>query len=545
MSTAALVSTRDTPVDAQKEQSDPQKQPLTNGSNHSSEQSTTNDKAAGAVLSSDLTKVLSQISRSGACPGIPWTHAPPQLLPVPKRPDASTKKPDNSGGAFRAPTYYGPSPSKKSRLSNGSTSTITTQQRKRPLLVLRSSNPYSGSDSDSEATSTHSEVYPDSTSLREVVRNSMILVLDSYNAQHSYKLAPSEKSLDSATAFARRKQSLLQLLPETPPFTLQRVAEVLLTPERYYKQTHKLCNCLQKLLLVQASASDFGGSFGGDSWQRRREDMELKALAEERHRLHEEFRQRRMERRASNMSEDTGSTDDKGTTPTPLSPNPKDVLLSGTSSVGSPGDGLEATEGESPEEMLEAAARASLRSKFDHVGIDPHSPTGPRDVRAMVDRGLTNSPPPPALATLRHGHDEHHHGVNRPPSPILFNAGGAPPEAPAIPAAHANPNIHLLQVHHAAALAGVSPLDLIGLAAAKEADFESRSSASSDFDSESDVSFDDSASDRSDDSTPEGIAAARAIALNRQRLAMFQKGEVDEAAPAEDSGGSDSSDMVE
>jgi hypothetical protein len=151
------------------------------------------------------------------------------------------------------------------------------------------------------------------------------------------------------------------------------------------------------------------------------------------------------------------------------------------------------------QEMLEAAARASLRAKFDHVGIDPHS-SPDRDVRSIAEnRGMTNSPPPPSLAmsaapqnlALPHGHagvggfvrhhlaeqhaDHHadHHAVARVHSPILFSAGNESPT-------HATSNIHLLQLHQAVALAGVSlghvnssPLDLMNLAGTREsADLE-------------------------------------------------------------------------
>jgi hypothetical protein len=107
----------------------------------------------------------------------------------------------------------------------------------------------------------------------------------------------------------------------------------------------------------------------------------------------------------------------------------------------------------------------------------------------------------------------------------------------------------------------------------KDVDLESRSSASSDVDSESDdISFDDSASDRSDGSDSghyEPFSAARAMALNRmqqqQRLqsrmltsigsyqhqneagfrppndSEYQSGDSNESTLAEDSGGSDSS----
>lgn len=56
-----------------------------------------------------------------------------------------------------------------------------------------------------------------------------------------------------------------------PPFTIQRVAEVLLSPDRYYTQTHKLCNCLEKLLLVTTLSTEFGGHTGGDCSQNRTE----------------------------------------------------------------------------------------------------------------------------------------------------------------------------------------------------------------------------------------------------------------------------------
>jgi hypothetical protein len=105
----------------------------------------------------------------------------------------------------------------------------------------------------------------------------------------------------------------------------------------------------------------------------------------------------------------------------------------------------------------------------------------------------------------------------------------------------------------------------------KEADLESRSSASSDVDSESDdISLDDSASDRSDGSDSghnEHLSAARAMALSRmqqqQRLqsrmqislgnyhqsegvrppadSEYQSGDSIDSMRAEDSGGSDSS----
>ena len=39
---------------------------------------------------------------------------------------------------------------------------------------------------------------------------------------------------------------------------------------KYYGQTHKLCNALEKLLLVTSPSSAFGGVTGGDTSQNRR-----------------------------------------------------------------------------------------------------------------------------------------------------------------------------------------------------------------------------------------------------------------------------------
>jgi hypothetical protein len=149
------------------------------------------------------------------------------------------------------------------------------------------------------------------------------------------------------------------------------------------------------------------------------------------------------------------------------------------------------------QEMLEAAARASLRTKFDHVGIDPHS-SADRDVRSIAEnRTMASSPPPPSLAmsaapqnlALPHGHagvggfvrhhlpEQHadHHALARVHSPILFSDGNESHT-------HATTNIHMLQLHHTVALADVShtsghanpsPLDLMNLAGRREsADLE-------------------------------------------------------------------------
>ena len=48
--------------------------------------------------------------------------------------------------------------------------------------------------------------------------------------------------------------------PVEPPFTIQRICEILVEPTKYYSQTHKLCNALEKLLLITSPEGSFGGA---------------------------------------------------------------------------------------------------------------------------------------------------------------------------------------------------------------------------------------------------------------------------------------------
>lgn len=481
--------------------------------------------------------------------------------------------------------------------------------------------------------------------LQESFRVALGNVLDHfYKHRGGYKLSPAEKrryetvdasdvtenmggenkpqGLSSEVVFQQRRQKLLSMmLPETmpqnrkmeptqgPPFTIQRIAEVLVSPERYYTQTHKLCNCLEKLLLVKSSTEAFGGSRGGDTSQTRREEQEMAALANEKGRQESELRQRRLRRRMSSPSDDvTGDTSNSDGGARPAWGYGKDEMKDQKKSPREkPNDGQDhrsprqrskndhGSSDEASKEILDAA-KASLRSKFDHVGIDPHSPD--RDVRAIAEsRSMTNSPPPPSLAMSAapsnialQGHSgvsgfvrqhlpeqtgDHQH-LARVPSPILFSSGDGS-------GMHATTNMHMLQLHHAVALAGVqlgrsTSLDLMGIPQHNNLvnstdNTDGRSSTSnSDVDSESDdISFDDSASDRSDGSDSgsyyePSFTAARAMALNRiqqqQRLqsrvltslnlhqsegfrppadSEYQSGDSIDSTRAEDSGGSDSS----
>ena len=414
--------------------------------------------------------------------------------------------------------------------------------------------------------------------LRDVFHGAIEIVLDDYfERKGGYKLSPAEKRrfekpemnpnssteyrITAQDIFSQRKARLLKLMdakdtsqhtstgtgtdPETtgPPFTIQRIAEVLVAPGRCYTQTHKLCNCLEKLLLIKASTGAFGGSNGGDSLQNQLEERELAALADERGRVNSEY-YRRNKRRASSFSEDPN-----------LSLGSDDVKMNGTDRHDDDDD--DRNNDASEKEKLEAAARASLRTKFDHIGNEHLAPaTSDRDVRALAEsRGMTNSPPPPSLSlgaagapgigipghsSLLHpgnGHTDQDHpqSLARVPSPILFSTANEAPGGPHVSGLNAGTsNMQLLQMNHANALSGVSAFELMNPQSIptghflREGDLESRSSGASS-DTESDVSFDDSASDRSDGSDYEPFSAARAMALTRiqqqQQRRLLQYGE--------------------
>ena len=122
------------------------------------------------------------------------------------------------------------------------------------------------------------------------------------------------------------------------------------------------------------------------------------------------------------------------------------------------------------QEMRQSVARASLRSKFDHVCIDPHSSID-RDARAVaIHRGLTNSPPPPGL-TLPGGLPSHsvsgfvrqhiqekpdnHFLTVRSPSPLVFVSSDVT-ATHSIGNTQSSQSVNLLHIHHAVGLSSVS-----------------------------------------------------------------------------------------
>lgn len=231
-------------------------------------------------------------------------------------------------------------------------------------------------------------------------------------------------------------------------------------------------------------------------------DEKGRQLADEKGRQESELRQRRLRRRTSSPSNDfdvDSSNDGVWRSLTKEEAVAHDYRRStsmekkadgyyGHAQGASPKAGASGSSEASSREMLEAAARASLRTKFDHVGIDPHS-SSDRDVRHIAEnRGMTNSPPPPSLAmsaapsniahagvagfVRQHLPESDHHTIARVPSPILFSPGNESP----MHATHTNMN--LLQLHHTIALAGAlsrpPPLDLMGnlLGTSDNADLE-------------------------------------------------------------------------
>jgi PPP4R2 len=235
-------------------------------------------------LPSDLRKILRQVARNGRCSWLPWQRGDDQQLLVAKirkvathqngkrkRPDTSGQS-DRSGSEFEDSTHYECDSEGTSTTTNSELSADKRNKQQRRLQTT--------------TTGANRSRY---TSLVQAFATAIGLVLDnSYRTQGGYKMSPAEirmyatagKKLTPKEVFQQRRQRLIALVNhehngngrrDGPPFTMQRMAEVLLAPDRYYKLTHKLCNCLEKLLMIRSSIQAFGGSTGGQTSQSRRE----------------------------------------------------------------------------------------------------------------------------------------------------------------------------------------------------------------------------------------------------------------------------------
>ncbi len=380
-------------------------------------------------------------------------------------------------------------------------------------------------------------------------------------------------------------------------------------------------------MLVNSSIDSFGGSTGGDTSQRRREERELAALADEKGRQETKLRERRIALRKAPVDElvtedpidefpVSRSNDTTNDTNWEID---KAGLFAGKSAKEIIGRNLQSmplaqkismsasADPNTSREMLEALTRASLRSRFDPVteNDSQHTLQNATTERDITDhRKMTTSPPPsslpmnsgstsaPNVAVANpvdaNGHGRNHVSSEHPQHNEEHDMVGRYLEATAT-------NMNLLQYHHAVALAGgvtlnrsnnPSSLDnymsfdastisqirsqanIAGTGPGSESTDGRSSASNSDIDSESDdISFDDSASDRSDGSdsgsSNEPFTAARAMLLNRiqqqQRLQSrhqgdglrpstdsdYQSGDSIDSTKAEDSCGSDSSSSEE
>ena len=91
--------------------------------------------------------------------------------------------------------------------------------------------------------------------LLEVLTGKLAQVLQRYQSTYG----PCESETDEVS-FAERRNMLTEALRsfDGPPFTVQRLAEVLLNPEPQYAATHKLMNGLEKLLSVSSTLQSIG-----------------------------------------------------------------------------------------------------------------------------------------------------------------------------------------------------------------------------------------------------------------------------------------------
>jgi hypothetical protein len=231
-------------------------------------------ETAKDVLPSDLRKVLKSVARNGRCSWLSWQQADNERKPTKHR-NGKRKRSDLLGDSDR-PCFEREVTTSHYECDSEGTSTTNNSD-----VSARRRNEHGQQQPLQAATASRVK----HTSLGQAFAVAIGLVLDhAYQSQGGYKLSPAElrkftiagKKANPEDIFQERRERLMSMCHgkghrKGAPFTLQRMAEVLLAPTRYYKQTHKLCNCLEKLLMVTSSIQDFGGSGGGQTLQTRRE----------------------------------------------------------------------------------------------------------------------------------------------------------------------------------------------------------------------------------------------------------------------------------
>ena len=223
----------------------------------------------------ELRKILSEVANNGTCTWLSWLDELSSSSSNTAQPAAAAKVKRRKRKRKQPPSTTQPEQQSGNYESEGAAYECDSEG----TSVDSSTEEVQITDETQQKSSSFS-------SLSQAFPTAITLVLDhAYKTLGGYKLSPAEVRKNAGSSedevFMQRRQRLVDLTARKhpPPFTIQRLAEVLLTPGRYYRQTHKLCNCLEKLLLVTSSIHSFGGSTGGPTSQSRREvrqrDMRL------------------------------------------------------------------------------------------------------------------------------------------------------------------------------------------------------------------------------------------------------------------------------
>jgi hypothetical protein len=318
----------------------------------------------------------------------------------------------------------------------------------------------------------------------------------------------SDASIDASLKRKHANEEYVQTSSFGPPFTIQRVAEVLLAPERYYIQTHKLCNALEKLLLVTLPSSAFGGGTGGDTFQNRREEQEIAALADkkEKDESEQQIRKHNLKRRKSSCSYDSGDPIIEMNVSVETSQNKNQMNTNGKPSNAT------------SDQSRRSTTRQSSGPPLSVSTYQPAGGIGQKEGDFNTRSSDSNSSPAAAAAAAANQDTDvvqRDLQVANPLSNTLYQ-----PSSQGL-----NPlmNNHALEI--VIGQGGTATTSSGDVPYLDQMDVGRFSASNSDIDSESDdISFDDSASDRSDGSDfestiavglTEPFTAARVMALNR------------------------------